>query len=180
MNKTITFICEAHRGTFHDLLFSMYFDIEILHMHPWPQSLIPSTRSLWKAGEVLASSYRVELWVKTGSGNEAVPCSRWDILKKQNPSMIRHLRKSHLEARKDWTQVMLLGEAVCVQGSIAACLVTLTRPCFYHSSRVVFVQSTLIWLVFSVIFFFNGQQENIRVWLWVTSQLPVTLKFARY
>lgn len=34
MNKTITFICEAHRGTSHDLLFSMYFDIEILHMLP--------------------------------------------------------------------------------------------------------------------------------------------------
>lgn len=63
---------------------------------------------------------------------------------KERPSMIRHLRKSHLEARKDWTQVMLLGEAVCVQGSIAACMATLTRPCLYHSSRVVFVQSTLI------------------------------------
>lgn len=83
--------------------------------------------------------------------------------------MIRHLRKSHLETRKDWTQVMFLGEAVCVQGSIAACMATLTTPCFYHSSRV-FVQSILIWLLFSV----------IRAWLWVISQLPATLKFGRY
>lgn len=66
---------------------------------------------------------------------------------------------------------MLLGEAVCVQGSIAACMATLTRPCFYHSSEVVFVQSIVIWLMFS---------ENIRACLWVTSQLPATLKFGRY